>query len=436
MGKIKIIVTAGPSVDDKEVLRRMTVRGAEVLRINANHGNKDQWERFLRMWRDIDDTNPVALDLRGPSIRITHTSKEVWRVGEKVRIGEDIRTSTDIEPYLEEGNIILIDDGKVVLEVISSRSDTEAVVITGGRIERGKSVNLPGVEIRFELPTQKDKEDILWAIEHGVDLLFLSFVNSSADVKSFRDFVEDKEGDMWLVSKIENSIGVENADNIIRASDGIMVARGDLGVEVPYEKLPHIQKYLIKKARQRGVPAIVATQLLPSMVENPYPTRAEISDIANAVIDGASSLMLSNETAVGKYPVEAVEVLRRIADAAEENISPCKDPIMEGIEDHVSLAAHTLATSLGTKVLLLPVYDGSIVKKIARFNPPYTISAFSHDKRISRRVKWIYGVEVFTLSSYEKVLKEYKSKGVLKEGEYTVYVSKEGEKYEINLIGI
>ena len=439
--RVKIVVTAGPAIQDETVLERLVLHGADVLRINTNYGDGKQWRWFLDKWREFSPNNPVALDLRGPAIRLTHVSKEYLEVGEKVVIGKDIKTSVDIEPYLEEGDTILIDDGRIVLEVAPATSENlEAVVITGGKVVSGKSVNLPGVEIQFEVPTPKDKRDVLWAIENGIDLLFLSFVNSSEDIKSLRDFVSDSGGDQWIVSKIESQVGVENAWDIVKASDGIMVARGDLGVEMPLEKLPLVQKTLIKMARRRGIPAIVATQLLSSMVNNPMPTRAEISDVANAVLDGASALMLSNETSVGKYPIEAVDILNRIILSVEDQVPECSDPIIEIEADYTSLAAHVLAKSLGARYVFLPTVEGITVRRLARFNPRYTIVSVTNSEQMARKVNWIYATEVYVTEkdpyseeAMREVIEVYLRSGKLQPGEPVLWVDvrREGQTLRV-----
>ena len=444
MKRVKIIVTTGPSIHNETTLSRLVSHGADVLRINANHGNTEQWEWFLRKWREINPNGPVALDLRGPSVRLTAVSKEFFGIGERVIIGQDIRTSIDLEPYLDEGDTILIDDGRIVLEVVRTHTDhLEAVVITGGRVSAGKSVNIPGTEIQFELPTPKDQRDIMWGVEKGVDLVFLSFVSYAEDVKSVKDFIEDKGGDLWVVSKIENRVGVDNADNIVKSSDGIMVARGDLGVELPLENLPLVQKMLVKKARRRGIPAIIATQLLSSMVNNPFPTRAEVSDVANAVMDGASALMLSNETSIGKYPVEAVDILNRIILSVEDQVPECVEPIKENEADHTSLAAHVLAKSVGARYIFLPTIEGITVRRLARFNPRYTIVAVTNSERMARKVQWIYATEVYVTDkdpysedAMEEVIDVYLKSGKLRKGEPVLWVDVRKEEQNLRVLRV
>jgi len=390
--KTKIVCTMGPSTDNANVLKRMVKAGMNVARFNMSHGTHDEQAKRMALVRSVREELgvPVAmlLDTKGPEVRIRtfKNGREELKKGAKFILSSaaDVEGDRDrvgisfpgLYKYLKKGNVILADDGNIELHV-NSANETEILttVAVGGILSNRKSLNFPGIEIDMEYLSEADKSDIAFGVEQGVDCIALSFVRSRSDVEAVRGFLETLgAAGITLISKIENRQGVNNMESIIAASDGIMVARGDMGVEIPFEELPGIQKRLIKDCYKVGKTVITATQMLESMIVHPRPTRAEISDVANAVYDGTSATMLSGETAAGSYPVEAVKTMAKIIKQAENGIDYKKrfydlKVDVNSIDDAVSHSATDAAHDLNAKAIITVTFSGTTARRISRFRP-------------------------------------------------------------------
>jgi pyruvate kinase len=398
MRKTKIVCTLGPATDPKGVIEDIIKKGMNVARYNFSHGTHD--EHLVRIndikkLRDELET-PVALllDTKGPEIRIKKfkEGKVTLKKGDFFTLttrdieGDDKQVSVTYENLPEDvnrGNNILIDDGLIELKVINkNKTDVECEILNGGDISNRKGVNIPGVRINLPFVSDRDKEDLLFGIKNNMDFVAASFVRTSVDVKELRLFLDENGGEsIQIISKIENRDGVDNIDDIIRVSNGIMVARGDMGVEIPFEELPAIQKSIIKKTYEAGKPVITATQMLDSMIRNPRPTRAEITDVANAIYDGTSAIMLSGETSIGKYPVDAVKTMSLIANETEKNtdyvhrFQTLYDPVSRNVTRAISHATCTSAHSLGAAAIITVTKSGHTARMVSRYRPECPIIA-------------------------------------------------------------
>ncbi|GHU99966.1 pyruvate kinase [Clostridia bacterium] len=414
MRKTKIICTLGPATDDPKTLRELIRAGMNVARLNFSHGTHgDHLKRITAIKRAREELKvPLAilLDTKGPEIRIktfrdgpvflnegdtfTLTTREVEGTKEAISISHPT-----LPAYLKPGNAILINDGLIELRVETlTRSDVVCKVVYGGPLSDRKSMNIPEVEIEMPYLSEADKQDILFGIQNDVEYLACSFVRCEEDVHIVRDFIERSGGNnIDIIAKIENRQGVNNIDSIIQAADGIMVARGDMGVEIPYVELPPIQKQIIKKCYYAGKKVITATQMLESMINSPRPTRAEISDVANAVYDGTSATMLSGETAAGKYPVQTVRAMSAINVEAENNIHYKKrftalDPLIANISDAVSHATCSAAHDLNAAAIIVVTRTGKTARMISRFRPGIPIVAAVTDLKAYHKLSINWGV--------------------------------------------
>jgi pyruvate kinase len=408
--RTKIVATLGPASDSPEKLRALVDAGMDAARLNLSHGaHGDHAERARRV-RDVEVEagRPVALiaDLQGPKLRIGELVEPVvLRNGENITVSaEDGFKDGDlpvapavIGDVLKPGHDVLIDDGLVRLrvgEVEHGRAFCE--VIVGGVVTSHKGVNLPGVPLPIPSLTRKDTADLEFALELGVDFVALSFVRSPADVRDLRALIEQSGSHAHVIAKIEKSEAVDVLDDILAESDAVMVARGDLGVEIGPALVPLIQKRIIFKALERGKPVITATQMLESMVHHPEPTRAEASDVANAILDGTSAVMLSGETAVGEYPVEAVAYMARIAQAIEPSMTYRHEiPAAEAnptIGGAMSNAACDIAEALRAKAILVPTFRGKTASSVARLRPQRPIIALTHIDWARRQMALEWGV--------------------------------------------
>ena len=425
-GRTKIVCTIGPACDTREKIDAMIRAGMDVARINFSHGNHSQHLRTLRIIRQAatgkGEPVSIVMDLQGPKIRIgdLKTPSVDLKAGAKVTIrtrpviGDPQTLSTTYQHLPKDvkvGNRILLDDGKIELKVIGVDSqDVQLRVVTGGLLTAHKGINLPGIKVSAPSLTEKDKTDLMFAFKHDIDYVALSFVRRAHDVATLRDLIIEKGPKgrkIPIIAKIEKDEAIKNIDEILKETDAVMVARGDLGVELPTEDVPLLQKMIVRKCNELGKPVIIATQMLESMIENPRPTRAEASDVANAVLDGADAVMLSGETSVGKYPVQAIEVMDRIITKTEEQSALQKafDPdwIPSTHEyDPLSRSACILADQLKASTIVALTHSGSTAAHVAKFRPPARIIAVTDREKIMRRLNLIWGIRGLIVENLKK----------------------------------
>jgi pyruvate kinase len=415
MRKTKIICTLGPATDDEEILKQLMISGMDVCRINMSHAtHEDARKRANSVKKAREELNlPVALllDTKGPEIRTEkfEGGKALIYRGNEFTLFTDGRigntngcsiTYKDLPKYVKKDDTILIDDGLIGLTVISTDSDSiRCKIIDGGTVKDHKGINVPSVKIPMEYISEQDKSDIKFAVDEDFDFIAASFVRCEDDVLKLRKELENDGGEkIRIISKIENSEGVANIDDIIRASDGIMVARGDMGVEINFEEVPIIQKELIKKGYRAGKQVVTATQMLDSMMQHPRPTRAEVTDVANAIYDGTSAIMLSGETAAGKYPVESVKTMARIAIRTEKDINYIARFENRDIREErdvtsaISHATCTTAHDLGAVAILTVSQTGQTARMISKYRPACPIICGSSDKKVIRQMNLSWGV--------------------------------------------
>jgi pyruvate kinase len=419
--RTKIVATLGPASDSRERLRALIEAGVDAVRFNLSHGKHD--EHSARAWlvREIaaEVGRPIALiaDLQGPKLRIGELAEPVvLHTGDLIKVCAEENASDGELPIapavigdvLQPGHDVLIDDGRVRLRVdrVEGGGATCAVMV-GGLVSSHKGVNLPGVPVPIPSLTRKDLADLEWAIETGVDFVALSFIRSPADVRDLRALLEQAGSHAHVIAKIEKSEAIEVLDDVLAETDAVMVARGDLGVEIGPALVPLIQKRIILKALERGKPVITATQMLETMVHSPEPTRAEASDVANAILDGTSAVMLSGETAVGEYPVEAVAYMDRIARAVEPSLdyrhelpSAHEQPT---IGQAMSNAACDIAEALQSKAILVPTFTGRTANAVARLRPRRPIVALTHVDWAMRQLALEWGVTPLLISETSDV---------------------------------
>ena len=402
--KTKIICTIGPSTSSYEMLMKMYIAGMNVVRLNMSHGTHDSHEKVIRSIKKVNqkikDSIPVILDLEGPEIR-TGTLKHDLQLKEgdiiTVSVGnEDVETSSfsinyeDLINTLNEGDNITVDSGLINLTILKkNRGTMECRVIDGGLLKSQSHVNLPGIRINLPSITEHDKKHVLFGMEQEVDFIALSFVREAKDVLELRELLGDKVNKIKIISKIEDREGVNNLDEIIDASDAVMVARGDLGIEIPLEELPNVQRTIVRKCQEKGKRVIVATHLLESMIEHPIPTRAEVTDVATAVYSAVDAVMLSGETAVGKYPIRCIENIDKIARASEQlpGMNFSKNLIVSDIKQNVAASAVNLAESVDAKGILVITRRGIMAQYLTNCRPFKTlIYAFTNDNRTRRQL--------------------------------------------------
>lgn len=416
--KTKIICTLGPAVDNEDMIRALIRTGMNAARFNFSHGSHEEHLNRLNLLKSVRDSmgRPVAsiLDTKGPEIRIrsfetksisleagdlfTLTTREVQGNGSLVSV-----TYPELHKEVSAGQEILIDDGLVALKVEEiDGQDIRCTVENGGTLSANKSINIPGVHIHLPALTEKDVSDIRFGVENDFDFIAASFVRRAADVQAVREVLDRFGGqEIRIIAKIENQEGVDNIDEILEAADGIMVARGDLGVEIPAAKVPILQKQIIRKGLQAGKPVITATQMLDSMMRNPRPTRAEVSDVANAVFDGTSCVMLSGETAGGKYPLEALTAMVSIVEEAEQSIHYWRQfekrrviPA-SNINDAITHTCCLTAKDLEAKAILAATNSGRTARMICRFRPACPVAALTMHEKVRRQLAICWGVIPF-----------------------------------------
>jgi pyruvate kinase len=408
--RTKIVATIGPSSETPDRLRALVAAGMNAARLNLSHGTHDEHAERVRRIRDVEAETgrPIALiaDLQGPKLRIGALDEPVQlERGEHVFVcpeeqctdGELPIAPAVIGDVLKPGHDVLIDDGRVRLRVEDvERARARCQVVVGGRVSSHKGVNLPGVPIPIPSITRKDSVDLQFALELGVDFVALSFVRSAADVRDLRSLIEQAGSHAHVIAKIEKSEAIDVLDDVLTETDAVMVARGDLGVEIGAASVPLLQKLIIHKALERGKPVITATQMLESMISSPEPTRAEASDVANAILDGTSAVMLSGETAVGEYAVEAVGYMDRIARAVEPSMGyrheipeAAQNPTIGGA---MSNAACDVAEALRASAILVPTFSGATASAVARLRPRRPIVALTHVDWAQRQMALEWGV--------------------------------------------
>ncbi len=413
--RTKIVATLGPATDTPERIRELVRAGVDVFRFNFSHGTREEHARRMREVRraaeELGRTVAILQDLQGPKIRVgelpQHRPLEL-REGEEVLIrpepvaGSDrVLTTTypELPREVRPGDRILLADGQMELSVTAVEAGgVQARVVRGGRVEEHKGMSLPGVRIRAPVLTRKDLEDLRFGIEQGIDLVALSFVRRAEDVLFARSELERLGADLPLIAKLEKAEALDHLEEILASSDGVMVARGDLGVEVPLERVPVLQKTIIRKANEFGVPVITATQMLESMIHRPRPTRAEVSDVANAILDGTDAVMLSDETAVGSYPIEAVRMMDRIAvevESAHLELYQAGVPHTRrmGIAEAVAAAACALARDVRAKAIVVITRSGRTAQLVSKNRPAEPILAVTEDPRVARVLALWWGVE-------------------------------------------
>ncbi|MDU4447984.1 MAG: pyruvate kinase [Anaerococcus vaginalis] len=414
--KTKIVCTIGPASQSPEVLEQLIKNGMNVARLNFSHGSHEEHlekiKTIKRIRRKLNVPLGLMLDTKGPEIRIGKFEEkeyflkpdDIFTLTTRNIVGNKDIVSVSYEGLpqdVEKGSIISVDDGLIQLEVIEIKDGTEIVcrVQNNGVISNNKGVNLPGRVTNLPSITPKDVDDIKFGIENGIDMIAASFVRKKEDIYDIRKVLEDHGGeDILIISKIESQEGVDNADEIIEASDGIMVARGDLGVEIRTELIPLVQKEIIRKCNKAAKPVITATQMLDSMQRNPRPTRAETTDVANAIIDGTDCVMLSGETAAGKYPVEAVKTMRdicittKLSDDFEENIYQTEIDRKITTTNAISKSTCTIASQLRAKAIITCTASGNTAKAVSKFRPRTNIIACTIDEKVARRLSVSWGV--------------------------------------------
>lgn len=454
MRKTKIICTMGPNTNDKSMMKALVEQGMDVARFNFSHGDHAEQLSRIELLKTVraEMEKPIALllDTKGPEIRtglMEDGKKVVLREGDaftlyhKEMVGNAQGCSITYEGLYEDvipGNRILIDDGLIELKVTEVKGqDIVCTIVNGGELGQRKGINVPNVKVKLPAITQKDKEDILFGIEQGFDFIAASFVRSADAIKEIRKLLQDNGGGhISIIAKIENAEGVDNIDDIIAASDGIMVARGDLGVEIPAKDVPHIQKIIIRKCNLSYIPVITATQMLDSMIRNPRPTRAEVTDVANAIYDGTDAIMLSGETAAGKYPVEALKMMSEIAETTERYVDYREHQEHRrmfratSVSSAVGSAAVQTAKGIHADCIVTPTISGQTARLISSFRPEVPIYAVTPNENTEHKMQLYWGVR--PLKGYEKdttahiishAMNAVKKNNLVKKGDLVVFTA-------------
>ncbi len=449
MRKTKIVATLGPASNTQEKIMQLIQAGMDVARMNFSHGtHEEQLAKFQALKKARETLGrhvSILLDTKGPEIRLGMfeggkailEKDSIFVLTPQDLLGNEKRVKVSY-PYLyrdlKPGNVVLLDDGNIELKVEKIRGeDIYTRVINGGVISDRKGVNTPGVHLGLQYLSKADQEDILFGLEHGIDMIAASFTESAENVREMRDFLR-KSGaeDIYIIAKIESERGLANAEEIIEESDGVMVARGDMGVEIPLCEVPIMQKRLIAMANKAGKIVITATQMLESMVNNPRPTRAESTDVANAIYDGTSAVMLSGETASGKYPVEAVKTMAKIAARAEMDID-YKKRFFEtakqthSVTDAITHAACTIAYDLHAAAILTMTKSGKTAELTSKFRPEVPIIGCATDGTVLRKLNLCWGVEPMGLPEcdtademFDMAIDQAKKKGLVRKGDQIV----------------
>lgn len=451
MKKTKIVCTMGPNTDNREIMKELALNGMDVARFNFSHGDHAEHKHRLEILESVREELgiPIAslLDTKGPEIRtgklkdgkkVTLKEGDLYTLTTEEIVGDETRGYINYAGLAEDvkpGDRILIDDGLIELHVREvNGTDIVCRIENGGELGEKKGVNVPGVRVKLPALTDKDKEDIRFGVDAGFDFVAASFVRNADAIREIREILDEKGSAMQIIAKIENEEGIENIDSIIEASDGIMVARGDMGVEIPAEKVPHIQKMIIRKCNLACKVVITATQMLDSMIRNPRPTRAEVSDVANAVYEGTDAVMLSGETAMGSYPIEAVRMMSQIAEESEKYLDymfyqrrKVSAENLRNISNTVCYSSVATASDLGAPVIVAPSVSGFTTRMLSKWRPKALIAGLSPSMTVVRQMQLYWGVKPFHAKRAESTdallfasVELLKEKGIVKEGEIVV----------------
>ncbi|WP_299124428.1 pyruvate kinase [uncultured Tenacibaculum sp.] len=451
--KTKIVATLGPATSTKEVLAEMAASGVNVFRINFSHADYDDVKERIQQIREINEERgynvAILADLQGPKLRVG-----VMQEGVELKAGDTFTFTTEecegtkekafmtyqrFPKDVKAGEQILVDDGKLLFEVVSTDKEKEVVakVIVGGPLKSKKGVNLPNTNISLPALTEKDKKDVVFALQQEVDWVALSFVRTPEDLRILRDLIKQKSRyRVPVIAKIEKPEAVENIDALIPYCDGLMVARGDLGVEVPMQDVPLIQKSLVRRAKEARIPVIIATQMMETMIDNAVPTRAEVNDVANSIMDGADAVMLSGETSVGKHPIKVIKKMTEIISSVEfsELIKVPQEPphirtnrfITKSICHHAAL----MADDINAAAISTLTNSGYTAFQISAWRPKSHVLAFSSEKRILGKLNLLWGVRAFyydrdlsTDDTVEDINEIAKEKGFVKGGDFMINLS-------------
>ena len=451
MKKTKIVCTMGPNTDNREIMKELALNGMDVARFNFSHGDHAEHKHRLEILESVREELgiPIAslLDTNGPEIRtgklkdgkkVTLKEGDLYTLTTEEIVGDETRGYINYAGLAEDvkpGDRILIDDGLIELHVREvNGTDIVCRIENGGELGEKKGVNVPGVRVKLPALTDKDKEDIRFGVDAGFDFVAASFVRNADAIREIREILDEKGSAMQIIAKIENEEGIENIDSIIEASDGIMVARGDMGVEIPAEKVPHIQKMIIRKCNLACKVVITATQMLDSMIRNPRPTRAEVSDVANAVYEGTDAVMLSGETAMGSYPIEAVRMMSQIAEESEKYLDymfyqrrKVSAENLRNISNTVCYSSVATASDLEAPVIVAPSVSGFTTRMLSKWRPKALIAGLSPSMTAVRQMQLYWGVKPFHAKRAESTdallfasVELLKEKGIVKEGEIVV----------------
>lgn len=451
MKKTKIVCTMGPNTDNREIMKELALNGMDVARFNFSHGDHAEHKHRLEILESVREELgiPIAslLDTKGPEIRtgklkdgkkVTLKEGDLYTLTTEEIVGDETRGYINYAGLAEDvkpGDRILIDDGLIELHVREvNGTDIVCRIENGGELGEKKGVNVPGVRVKLPALTDKDKEDIRFGVDAGFDFVAASFVRNADAIREIREILDEKGSAMQIIAKIENEEGIENIDSIIEASDGIMVARGDMGVEIPAEKVPHIQKMIIRKCNLACKVVITATQMLDSMIRNPRPTRAEVSDVANAVYEGTDAVMLSGETAMGSYPIEAVRMMSQIAEESERYLDymfyqrrKVSAENLRNISNTVCYSSVATASDLEAPVIVAPSVSGFTTRMLSKWRPKALIAGLSPSMTVVRQMQLYWGVKPFHAKRAESTdallfasVELLKEKGIVKEGEIVV----------------
>ena len=417
MKKTKVVCTMGPNTNDRELLKKLIENGMDVARFNFSHGDheeqKSRMDLLKELRQELNTNTAILLDTKGPEIRtgVLKGGKRIMlKAGEQFTLtteeieGDESKVSITYEGLVQDvdaGRVILIDDGLIELKVVGkSEKEIFCEVINGGELGERKGVNVPNVAVRLPAITEKDKDDIRFGVEQGIDFIAASFVRNAECVLEIKAYLKELGAPyVPIIAKVENAEGIKNIDEIIRAADGVMVARGDLGVEIPAEEVPYLQKMIIQKCNMNFKTVITATQMLDSMMRNPRPTRAEVTDVANAVYDGTDAVMLSGETAQGKYPLEALQMMVHIIQNTEQHLDyegmleKTGGHLKSGVSSAIGYSSVLAASNLNAKCIITPSVSGATARVVSNLRPRQVILGVTPNERTVRRMSIYWGVK-------------------------------------------